>query len=144
MGRKADKTEQAPPELIRKLWNELRKRCPRSAPKIWVIGALVVPVAGLLVAKFADLTVWPWIFRPQAQLEVVAVRPSLNDRTAIDIVVRNVGSPAVIITSVELEVKKARLADVAIGGSSSIPVTHNFNAVLEPRIGSVALGFVKK
>jgi hypothetical protein len=131
MAQKKDTASAVPEDASQAIKGYLWKKCPACSIAAYIVIALFAAVAA---------TQWLWVpilASWRAPLEVVRISPSVNPGT-FDVVVRNDSSQPAVVTGVELEVSRVQPSLETIAGSSSLPVTENFDAVLDPERGSIA------
>ena len=126
---------ESPPIFQVAVWRWLKRRFPKRANLLWFLAVLAV----VIIAQNKDriFSVIESALRPDESLEILYVSPSANQPSSIDIVLRNRKTFPVVITKLELVVKDVKLSSEVFAGSTSIGVSHKFDAVLEPKPGLV-------
>lgn len=109
----------------------------------WNRCRVCVVVAVVLMSVVAALVTTQGLWMPlvnswRAPLQIVDISAVADEPRAFDVVVRNALPEPAVVTGAELEVKQAIPSRETLGGSSSLPVTEHFDALLYPEVGTIS------
>jgi hypothetical protein len=101
-----------------------------------IAAVILIAIVGAMVSTES---LWrPVVASWSAPLEIIEVAAATDEPRTFDVVARNALQQPAVVTGVEVEVKQVTPSRETIAGSSSLPVTEQFDAVLTPRAGSIS------
>lgn len=110
----------------------VRKYFERRWPRL-AIAAVILAVAFGAIEKTE--IVWKFLEHFRSAVDILAITPAHGNPDTFDVVLRNNLAEAVEIRSVELEVQHVDISQETFGGSSTLPATEHYDAILEPHAG---------
>lgn len=120
--------EQAREAILGFFWRRCRACVIAAVSLIAIVGAIV----------FTESLWQPLVASWSAPLEIVGVSAAADEPRTFDVVARNALQQPAVVTGVEIEVKQVTPSRETIGGSSSLPVTEQLDALLTPKAGSIS------
>lgn len=138
MSRKHGKADKAvasaaqPIDIEAQVKDQITRRWPRIA------GGVAVVLLALGVVDRTSLLWKPVLSIFDSPVTIVEVKPVVGLPDTFEVSVRNKLPQPALLSGIEVEVRAVALSKETFGGSSSLPLPGQYDAILEPRAGYTA------